>query len=114
MGAWVLDGDRMLPKGWGRPFAPDFAGGNPITENTDEYPVWGDVLAVYKKIGAACVEGVRGLTTEELDGDLRGNVPEQYRAIFGNTETTLSMMIRHDSHHRGQMAMLAGSGGPGA
>jgi len=114
VGVWVLNGDRMLPKGWGRPFAPDFAGGNPITENTDEYPIWGDILGVYKKIGAACVEGVRALTTEELDGDLHGNVPDQFRAIFGNVEATISTMIRHDSHHRGQMAMLAGKGGPGA
>ncbi len=114
VGLWALNGDRHLPKGWGRPFAPDFAGGNPITENADEYPAWGDLLAVYKKIGAKCVEGVRALTTEELDGELRGNVPDQYKSIFGNTEETLSTMIRHDSHHRGQMAMLAGKGGPGA
>lgn len=114
VGAWVLCGNRMLPKGWGRPFAPDFAGGNTITENTDEYPVWGDILGVYKKIGASCVEGIRALTTEELDDELQGNVPDEYKAFFGNTEKTISTMIRHDSHHRGQIAMLAGKGGPGA
>ena len=114
VGLWVLNGKRMLPKGWGRPFAPDFAGGNPITDNADDYPAWDDVLAEYQKIGAACVEGIRALTTEQLDGELRGNVPEQFKSFFGNTEETLSTMIRHDSHHRGQIAMLAGSGGPGA
>lgn len=72
------------------------------------------MLAEYQKIGAACVEGIRALTTEQLDGELRGNVPEQFKAFFGNTEETLSTMIRHDSHHRGQIAMLAGPGGPGA
>lgn len=26
VGLWALNAERMLPKGWGRPFAPDFAG----------------------------------------------------------------------------------------
>ncbi len=104
---WALNAERMLPKGFGRRFAPQFVGGDPITENKDDYPPWDDILAEYKKVGAACVDGIRKLTTAELDGGLRGNVPDQFKDFFGNTQATIASMIRHDSHHRGQMALLA-------
>ncbi len=104
---WALNAERLLPKGFGRRFAPQFVGGDPITDNADDYPPWDDVLAEYKKIGAACVDGIRALTTAELDGDLRGNVPDEFKDFFGNTEETIAGMVRHDSHHRGQMALIA-------
>ncbi len=104
---WALDADRILPKGFGRRFAPQFVGGDPITDDQEDYPAWDEIVAEYKKVGAACVEGIRDLTTEELDGDLRGDVPEQFKDFFGNTQGTISSMIRHDSHHRGQMALVA-------
>jgi len=104
---WALNADRLLPKGFGRRFAPQFVGGDPITNNKDDYPPWDDILGEYKKISAAAVEGIRALTPAELDGDLRGNVPEQFKDFFGNTQATIASMIRHDSHHRGQMALVA-------
>lgn len=110
IGVWALNIDRMMPRGWGRRFAPEFVGGNPITASADDYPAWDDIVAEYKKIGTALADGVRKLTAEELDGDLRGEVPEQFKSMFGNTEATIATMIRHDSHHRGQIAMLAALG----
>ncbi len=107
IGVWALNIGRMMPRGWGRRFAPEFVGGNPITNNADDYPAYDDIVAEYKKIGTALADGIRKLTAEELDGDLRGDVPEQFKSIFGNTEATIATMIRHDSHHRGQIAMLA-------
>jgi len=85
-------------------------GGALITDNTDDYPAWDDIVAEYKKIGTALADGVRKLTTAELDGDLRGEVPDQFKEMFGNTEKTIATMIRHDSHHRGQIAMIAALG----
>jgi hypothetical protein len=107
IGVWALGIDRMMPRGWGRKFAPDFVGGAPITENTDDYPAWDDIVEEYKKIGTALADGIRKLTPEEIDGDLRGEVPEPFKEMFGNTEKTIATMIRHDTHHRGQIAMLA-------
>lgn len=104
---WALNAERILSKGFGRRFAPQFVGGDPITGNTDDYPPWDDILAEYKKVGSACVDGIRALSTAELDGDLRGNAPDQFKEMLGNTEATIASMIRHDSHHRGQMALLA-------
>ena len=104
---WALAAERLLPKGFGRRFAPQFVGGDPITANKDDYPTWDDILAEYKKVGAACVQGIRGLTAAELDGDLRGNAPDQFKEMLGNTQATVASMIRHDSHHRGQIALVA-------
>lgn len=104
---WALDAPRVLPKSYGRQFAPEFVGGEPITTRVDDYPAWDEILSQYEKVGAACVEGIRALTAEALDGELRGNAPDQFKEMLGNTRATIAAMIRHDSHHRGQMALLA-------
>lgn len=108
---WTFNAERIFPKEWRRRFAPHEAGGEPITDHPNDYPAWDDVLVTYKKVGAACIDGIRALTTAELEGDPRGNVPDRFKELFGNTEANIGRMIRHDSHHRGQIAMLAAMDG---
>jgi hypothetical protein len=102
----LLEG-RLLPKGYGRMFAPDFAGGLPITPDPGNYPAWDDVLAVYEQIMTAAIEGMGKLHDTVLPDPLPGDVPEALRNFFSTNGKTLNIMVSHDSYHRGQIGMLS-------
>lgn len=104
---WCLNKDPLVPREWGKIFAPDFAGGGPIVADAATYPDWDTVLAEYKKVAAACTAGIRLLTDEELAGPLRGNAPEPMQKMFNPVSKCIRAMCGHDSHHRGQLAMLS-------
>lgn len=104
---WALGGEPVIPMEYGVSFQPKQAGGGPITTDASKYPAWNEVLENYKKAGAACVEGIKGLSDDELPGDLKGDVPEAFKNFFGNLDATLKSMIAHDAYHRGQMTLLA-------
>ena len=103
---WCCNGESLLPKHYGKIFAPDFAGGAPITVDPATYPSWDELLEQYKTVAAKCAEGIRTLDDATLAGELRGGAPDQMKQIFGNTEKTLRSIIAHDSYHRGQMALI--------
>lgn len=107
IGMWCCENDSMLAKEYGKKFAPDFAGGDPIVTDPDNYPAWDEVLAQYKAVGDACGKGIRALPEEDLDKPLRGGAPENMQKMFGSIENAIRTMIRHEAHHRGQLAMLA-------
>ena len=55
----------------------------------------------------AQVTTIEGLSDEDLPGDLKGDVPEQARSFFGNLEESLLGMGLHETHHRGQIALIS-------
>lgn len=105
---WFLGGDSVIPKDYVAKFAPSVMGAGPITGNAADYPSWDEVVANYRKAGAKTIELLGALNDEDLPGELRGEVPEQARRFFGNLGQSLVGMAAHDSHHRGQIALLKG------
>lgn len=105
---WILNGEAKCPEGYVGKFAPDIAGGAPISTDAAAYPAWDEILEHYQKAGAAVVEAIRALDDAELEGQLKGPIPDPVRGFFGNLEQSVSSMGTHDAHHRGQLAMLGG------
>lgn len=97
----------QLPKEFRKKFAPDFAGGDPITSEAADYPAWDEVVANYELAGKSVLESLRKLEDSELPGALRGPVPPPLASMWGNLGNMMQMMTAHDSYHRGQMALLA-------
>lgn len=104
---WCCGGESMLPENYSKRFSPDFAGGDPITANADDYPSWDEVVENYAKVSKACVQGIRGLDDAVLAGELRGDAPDRLKERFKSVEYTLRSMAGHDAYHRGQMNALA-------
>ena len=104
---WALNGENVTPKGFGRKFAPDFGGGDPVTTDPSAYPAWDEVVAVYERALTAAIDGVRKLDDSTLADPLPGRIPEPLRVHFSSIGVTLNIMVSHDSYHRGQMGMLS-------
>jgi len=104
---WMLAQRVELPKGFGRQFAPDFAGGLPITNNPADYPAWDDLLPLYESVMTAAINGIGNLSDADLPNPLQGEVPEQLRNFFSSNGKSLCIMVSHDSYHRGQIGMLS-------
>jgi hypothetical protein len=105
--SWMFEGVSLLPKGWGRMFAPDFAGGTPVTCNPEDYPPFEDVVSHYAQITSQVLEDLQALMDEDLPKPLKGNVPEPLREHFPTNDAALTMMVLHDNYHRGQLGLLA-------
>ena len=103
---WLLGGDSVVPAEYGAIFAPGIMGGKTPTPNADDYPAWDDVLENYDKACAKTFELLEGLSDEDLPGDLKGDVPEQARGFFGKLGESLIGMGLHETHHRGQIALI--------
>jgi hypothetical protein len=104
---WMFQHDNAMPKGWGRMFAPDFAGGNPPTCQSEDYPPWDDVVDQYRAITQKVLADIRTMDDSALGNPLPGDVPEALRQRFSTIEQGLKMMVVHDNYHRGQLGLLA-------
>jgi len=104
---WMLLEERRLPKGHGRMFAPDFAGGLPITPDPANYPAWDEIVALYNQVMTVAIDGIGELPELLLPEPLRGDVPDSMRNFFSSSGKTLNIMVLHDSYHRGQIGMLS-------
>lgn len=104
---WTLGKRLELPEGFAKRFAPDFAGGHPITGNAEIYDPWDDLLGHYERVSTTAIAGIGSLTDDDLPRPLPGNVPEQLRGFFSSIGRSLSIMVSHDSYHRGQIGMLS-------
>lgn len=102
----TLGGSPLTPKTYRRWFAPESLGGTSITADPAAYPNWDEVLAHYKKVGAAIAERIRNLTDRDFEGAAKGNPPEQFKDFFVRIEETLREMLLHDAYHRGQLNLL--------
>ena len=103
---WALNGENVTPKGFGKKFAPDFGGGDPVTTNAADYPSWDEVVGVYEKAFDAALDGVKKLTDADLPNPLPGRIPDPLRQHFSSVGKTLNIMVLHDSYHRGQIGLL--------
>lgn len=103
---WMFCKEPILSKPQRKMFAPEFVGGNPITDNPDDYLSWEETEALYKKVVKATIEELRNFPDEDLPKPLKAEMPEQFRELFPTAESTLTRMINHDAYHRGQMALI--------
>jgi hypothetical protein len=104
---WTLGKELVLPREWGRTFAPDFAKGDPIVADASKYPAWDDVLAEYKKVTERALAAINELNDADLPSAARGPMPDPFKGFFSSIEATINIMIQHDAHHRGQMMLLS-------
>jgi len=104
---WSMEKESMLSKELSMKFAPDFVGGTPPTTNADDYPAWDDVVALYEKAITEAIDAAKTLTDEDWDKPLPGGIPEPLREFFSSIGRVLEIMVMHDSHHRGQIGMIA-------
>ncbi|MBX7254807.1 MAG: DinB family protein [Candidatus Hydrogenedentes bacterium] len=104
---WMLGKNSLVPRGFSRKFAPDFAGGSPITNQASDYPAWEEVLGLYKQIMDCALENLAELNDSDLELPLKGEMPEGLRSFFSSNGRTLAIMASHDSYHRGQIGLLS-------
>lgn len=104
---WMLERETSLPKGFRRQFAPDFAGGLPITGKPEDYPAWDEVLGIYDDLMGKVITGIGVLEDADLPSPLKGKMPDSLRDFFSSVGRTLNIMVLHDSYHRGQIGMLS-------
>ena len=104
---WMLLQESTLSKGFKKQFAPDFAGGLPITGKPEDYPAWDEVLGHYEEVLNKAAAGLAALDDASLDGPLKGSIPDALRNRFSSVGHTLTFLVLHDSYHRGQIGMLS-------
>jgi len=103
---WCCGEDSLCPPAYSAAFAPDIMGGTPVTANPEDYPGWDEVIAKYAEVGARVIDALGRLTDADLDGEMKGNVPEQAKNYFGTLGQSLVGLAAHEAHHRGQLALL--------
>lgn len=106
-GLWTYNQPPVVAKKYKFKFAPDFAGGDPITTNPEDYPAWEELLVDYRTAFDSFLDKVRGTRDVELPEPPRGPVREDRKDFFNSVGKNIQVMILHDTHHRGQIAMLA-------
>lgn len=104
---WMFERESLMPKGWGRIFAPDFGGGNPVTANAADYPAWDEVVRLYETISRTVLEQIQSLDDSVLSNPLPGSIPEGIRKKFPSYDASLRIMVIHDNYHRGQLGLLS-------
>lgn len=103
---WVVGLPAQFDESFRKKFAPDFLQGDPITPRPEDYPDWAEITAAYERAMRRFIDSVKGLTDEELPGPPRGDLPERLRERIPSLQIGATMMVLHDSHHRGQLAMI--------
>lgn len=103
---WFLGGESVVSAEYAVVFAPEIMKGKTPTAQASDYPSWDEVMDSYSNACAITIELIQGLSDEDLPGDLRGDVPEKARSFFGNLGEALMGMGLHDTHHRGQIALI--------
>ncbi|MCC6143657.1 MAG: DinB family protein [Candidatus Hydrogenedentes bacterium] len=103
----TLDKPFVLPKEFGKLFAPDFGGGMPPSTDASAYPAWEEVLVAYDTAMQAGISGVAELSDGDLPAEPRGKMPEPLRTYFPSIGATLLQMVQHDAYHRGQIGLLS-------
>ncbi len=104
---WIMGLPNQIEDAFRKRFAPVFMQGDPITTTPTDYPSWEEVTAVYERAMRCFIESIRSLIDEELTGPPRGSFPERLKERIPNLQMGATMMILHDSHHRGQIAMIS-------
>jgi uncharacterized damage-inducible protein DinB len=104
---WMLDVPGVLSREQAMLFAPDFAGGAPVSADANQYPAWSEVVALYDKAMSSVLEQLpKNLSDNDLPAPLK-RAPEPMRTFFSSNGVTLMQMVSHDAYHRGQIGLLA-------
>ena len=104
---WIAEKENLLPKGWNRKFAPDFGGGDPVTNNAADYPAWDEVVRHYELVSQTVLAQIRALDDAILSQPLPGPAPDAIRAKFPTCDAALRLMVFHDNYHRGHLGLLS-------
>ncbi|MCA9411824.1 MAG: DinB family protein [Candidatus Omnitrophica bacterium] len=104
---WTYNQQPIVAKKYKLKFAPDFANGDPITTDPENYPSWEELLEDYATGFDAFLKNVRETQDAELPESPRGPVREDRKDFFNSIGKNIQVMILHDTHHRGQMAMIS-------
>ncbi len=103
---WILGLPNQIDDAFRKKFAPDFMQGDPITTSPADYPDWAEVIATYERAVRRFIDSLKTLSDDDLPCPVRGDLPERLKERVPNLLMGATMMILHDSHHRGQMAMI--------
>lgn len=95
------------PREWAKRFTPEMFGGDKISTNAADYPSMEEVLAAYTKVFEALRENVAAASDGELLAGPKGELPAPLKTMISSLQDCISLNVVHDSHHRGQMALLA-------
>ncbi len=98
--------EPVLPADFNSKFSPTEFGGAAITTDPANYPSWEKVAKGYEDSMNRFIEAVSALTDDELPGGPKGVVPDMIKAMLASVQAGVALTIIHDSHHRGQIAML--------
>lgn len=103
---WIIQGESLVDREFGKLFAPDFAGGMAPSADATLYPAWDDVLALYDNVMAAAIAGIGALDDSLLPEPVPGRMPDPLRQFFSSVGVTFNQMVAHDAYHRGQIGMI--------
>lgn len=98
----------ILPKEYRQKFMPVEFGGIPITNNPADYPAWDEVVENYKKVMNALAAGTAQIADEDLPGPTKTPTPDPLKGMITCLQDAITLHIIHDSHHRGQLALILG------
>ena len=98
-----------VPEDFRPKFLPAEFGGATITTNPADYPDWDTVASVYSKTMKHFADGIAALSDEEIGGAAKGKVPKSLASMITCMQDSIDITLLHDSHHRGQFALIAKS-----
>jgi len=104
---WTFNQQPVVAKKYKFKFAPDFAKGDPIVDDPEYYPSWEELLEDYRTAFDTFLENVRGTQDLDIPEKPRGPVREDRKDFFNSIGKNIQVMILHDTHHRGQIAMIS-------
>lgn len=104
---WMLDVPGVLTREQAMLFAPDFAGGAPVSTDAGQYPSWDEVVALYDRAMSSMLENLPNLLGDhDLAAPLK-RAPEPMKNFFSSNGVALIQMVNHDAYHRGQIGLLS-------
>ncbi|MCK6496887.1 DinB family protein [bacterium] len=106
-GHWLLGHDPILDEPFRKKFAPDFMKGDPITGQLTDYPEWDSVVRCYEQSMSRLLEIIRALDDSQLGHPPLGPMPQRLKDLLPTLESGITRLSLHDSHHRGQIGLLA-------
>lgn len=101
--------EPTVPPNYRELFLPTEFGGKAPTANAADYPSWDELAEAYKKVMSRYAEGIAALADEDIPGPPKGELPPSLKDMVPTIQSGIILNTIHDSHHRGQMGLLAKS-----
>ena len=103
----ALSKPGILPEKYRQRFTPPDFGGDSITTDLGDYPAWDELVELYGKVMGSFADSIAAASQADLEAAPEGPVPEPLQKMLTSLHATANIMIIHDSHHRGQLAIMA-------